>query len=61
MGQIEVLNLLKKHKHQWFTATQIEKLLKVSKVDASLEKLRKYSEIKFKDNPNRKRGYLYSY
>lgn len=61
MGQEEVINLLKKHKGQWFNAHQIEKLLNSSTVCTSLTRLRKHSEIKFKPNPKFKGGYLYSY
>jgi len=61
MGQIEVLNLLKKFKGQWFEANQIERLLGGSTTSVSLGRLRKHSEIKFKPNPRRKGGFLYSY
>jgi len=61
MGQEEVINLLKKHKGQWFNSGQIEKLLGGSTINVSLCRLRKHKDIKFKPNPNRKRCYLYSY
>jgi len=61
MGQTEIVNLLKKHKGQWFVSGQIEKLLKGSTVSVSLGRLRRHSEIKFKANPSRKGCYLYSY
>jgi len=58
MGQIEVLNLLKKHKGHWLTSRQMRGVLdNSSTVCVSLMRLRRHSEIKFK----REKCYLYSY
>lgn len=51
MAREEVLNLLEKNRGKWFTSSEIRDILGVSNgsLATTLRKLRKTSEIKFKD------------
>jgi Mn-dependent DtxR family transcriptional regulator len=55
MGQQEVYDYLKKHKHKWFTSKEIALGLAVSigSVTNNLKKLRKTNSIKHKQMNNR--------
>ena len=60
MGQEEIINALKKYKYQWLTSKQIKEATCGLNISASLRRLRRHKEVKFKLNPNRRRAYLYS-